>query len=68
MANAEPVEKRELIFAQLKKAHNTLKQTQAQFVQQEKKAGLGRLVFGVAHVSNTPSGSSITASFHGLRN
>ncbi|MDK1287333.1 two-component regulator propeller domain-containing protein [Pseudoalteromonas umbrosa] len=67
LANAESVEKLEATFSQLKEAHNNLQQTQEQLVQQEKMAGLGRLVSGVAHEINTPLGISITASSHAMK-
>ncbi|KID58310.1 hypothetical protein JF50_06445 [Pseudoalteromonas luteoviolacea] len=67
LANAESVEKLESTFAQLKEAHENLQQTQDQLVQQEKMAGLGRLVSGVAHEINTPLGISITASSHAMK-
>nr|WP_282099487.1 ATP-binding protein [Pseudoalteromonas luteoviolacea] len=67
LANAESVEKLEATFSQLKEAHSNLQQTQEQLVQQEKMAGLGRLVSGVAHEINTPLGISITASSHAMK-
>lgn len=67
LANAESVEKLASTFGQLKDAHDNLKQTQEQLIQQEKMAGLGRLVSGVAHEINTPLGIGITASSHAVK-
>ena len=52
-------------YKELETSHSALKQAQAQLVQQEKLASLGRLVAGVAHELNNPI-SFVYANTHAL--
>ena len=52
-------------YEDLAVSHETLKQTQAQLVRNEKLAGLGRLLAGVAHELNNPI-SFVYANTHAL--
>ncbi|MET1413732.1 ATP-binding protein [Roseibium sp. HPY-6] len=52
-------------YSELESSHATLKETQAQLVRNEKMAGLGRLVAGVAHELNNPI-SFVYANTHAL--
>ena len=52
-------------YRELEASHSALKQAQAQLVQQEKLASLGRLVAGVAHELNNPI-SFVYANTHAL--
>lgn len=52
-------------YRELEAGHTALKQAQAQLVQQEKLASLGRLVAGVAHELNNPI-SFVYANTHAL--
>ena len=53
-------------YDDLRKAHEDLKRTQAQLLQSEKMASLGRLVAGVAHELNNPI-SFVLGNMHALR-
>jgi two-component system sensor histidine kinase HupT/HoxJ len=53
-------------YDELRKAHEDLKRTQAQLLQAEKMASLGRLVAGVAHELNNPI-SFVLGNVHALR-
>lgn len=52
-------------YGELEAGHEALKQTQAQLVRNEKLAGLGRLLAGVAHELNNPI-SFVYANAHAL--
>jgi two-component system, NtrC family, sensor histidine kinase HupT/HoxJ len=52
-------------YQQLRQAHEALKSTQAQLLQSEKMASLGRLVAGVAHELNNPI-SFVLGNVHAL--
>lgn len=57
-------EEQRLTHRKLAEAYATLKETQAQLVQAEKTAALGRLVANVAHRINTPIGNVVALASH----
>ncbi len=54
---AHDITKIKMLVEDLEKANRNIKATQAQLVQSEKMASLGKLVAGIAHEINTPIGS-----------